>query len=187
MSPPLEPSSNNIQKYSEFIEEIVRTYNSTYDPKARSRDGKVLQLPNDSDNNDKANIVFMIGEGPQMPAKPEHCEYFLRFSSKISGSLTAPAERYIEEVYEVAKKYFGRRACFWHELYELDDGTHEPQYGWETVHDANQRLRNLVAEEKQAEGGRGESMEQGEEDEEEGKKEEIKREAEGQDGVEHEG
>lgn len=76
-----------------------------------------------------------------MPTSPEHCEYFLRFSSKISGSCGA-AEKYILEVNKIAGKWFGHRAKPWHEC--ADDA--EPVYDWKDVNDADKKLRELEKE-----------------------------------------
>ncbi|KEY70680.1 hypothetical protein S7711_11492 [Stachybotrys chartarum IBT 7711] len=85
----------------------------------------------------------MVGECPHLPSNPDRCDYFLRFSSKISGRLTSPAEPYIGGVHKIAKKYFGSRVHFWHEMDETGD---ERQYGyhdWQTVHDASKKLREV--------------------------------------------
>jgi len=54
----------------------------------------------------------MVGECPHMPGNSDCCDYFLRFSSKVSGRLTTPAELYIRSVYQIAKKHFGSRVHF---------------------------------------------------------------------------
>jgi hypothetical protein len=89
----------------------------------------------------------MIRECPHMPVDPDHCDYFLRFSSKVSGRLTAPAQQYIEGVYEIAKIYFDSRVHFWHELNEWGD-THEQwgYYSWDEVYSADKKLRELNVE-----------------------------------------
>ncbi|KAK3364352.1 hypothetical protein B0T25DRAFT_426466, partial [Lasiosphaeria hispida] len=80
-------------------------------------DGEVLQLPGDTGTfPNKHYILFMVGECPSMPAKPDCCDYFLRFSFKISGRLTACAEPYIRDVHLIAKNHFGDKVHFWHEL-----------------------------------------------------------------------
>jgi hypothetical protein len=72
-------------------------------------------MPTNSDRSDKVYIWFMIGECP------DRCDYFLRFSSKISGRLTTPAEPYIRSVHKIAKKHFGKRVHFWHEINDTRD------------------------------------------------------------------
>ncbi|KAM6485575.1 hypothetical protein HDV62DRAFT_355213 [Trichoderma sp. SZMC 28011] len=74
----------------------------------------------------------------------EYCNYFLRFSSKISGSLTMAAEPYIIDVLKIERKYFGRSVHFWHEMDEF--GEPEKQYGVHNlleVHDAEKEPREL--------------------------------------------
>ncbi|KAK3935954.1 hypothetical protein QBC46DRAFT_346097 [Diplogelasinospora grovesii] len=62
---------------------------NTYDEERRREDGKVLQLPGDRGIFlSKHYIQLMVGECPKMPANPDLCDYFLRFSSKVSGGLT---------------------------------------------------------------------------------------------------
>ena len=63
----------------------------------------------------------MVGECPHIPSNPDCCDYFLHFSSKVSRRLTTPAEPYIRSVYEIAKKYFGNRVHFWHEMNKTRD------------------------------------------------------------------
>ena len=123
--PRLEATASNKEIYSRFLDEIESTYQNVIDKEGRRADGKLLVIgPEGPDN---VNIWFMIGECPHMPADPNHCDYFLRFSSKVSGHLTAPAQKYIRGVYEIAKNYFSSRVHFWHELNEWGD-THE-QWG----------------------------------------------------------
>jgi hypothetical protein len=81
-------------------------------------DGKVLDIPTNPHHSDKIYIWFMVGH---MPGNPDRCDYFLRFSSKVSGRLTTPAEPYIRSVYQITKKYFGSRVHFWHEMVETGD------------------------------------------------------------------
>lgn len=78
-----------------------------------------------------------------MPSNPDRCEYFLRFSSKVSGRLTAPARPYILNVYKIAKRHFGSRVHFWHEMNETGDERQWGYYGWQEVHDAKKKLREL--------------------------------------------
>ncbi|KAI8267437.1 hypothetical protein K4K58_007850 [Colletotrichum sp. SAR11_239] len=65
-------------------------------------------------------------------------------NSKVSERLTAPAEPYIRQVFGIAKKYFGDRVRFWHDLDE--DISKEDCYGyyeWQEVNDAEEELRRL--------------------------------------------
>ena len=68
---------------------------NVYDKEGRMTDGKVLDIPTNSHHSDKIYIWFMVGECPHMPGNPDRYDYFLRFSSKVSGRLTTPAEPYI--------------------------------------------------------------------------------------------
>ena len=103
---------HNKKTYSLFLDEIIRTFETVYDTNGRRTDGKILE------GVDKTYISFMVEECPHLPSKPDHCQYFLRFSSKVSGHLTTPAEPYIRSVYNIAQKHFGSRVHFWHELCE---------------------------------------------------------------------
>jgi hypothetical protein len=99
---------------------------------------------------DSVYIWFMVGECPSIPKSPEHCDYFLRFSSKVSGRLTTLAQSYVEDVYEIVKIYFGSRVRFWHELNEF--GSERQRYGyydWNEIHAANKELRKLGTEVQQ--------------------------------------
>ncbi|KAL7467388.1 hypothetical protein ACHAXS_007625 [Conticribra weissflogii] len=137
--PRLEPTAKNKEAYRQFLDEIIKSYGQIYDRNARNEDGMVLKIPSDSDpDSKKCFITFMVGECPHLPSNPEHCTYFLRFSSKVSGNLTTPAEPYIRSVFNIARKYFGSRVCFWHELND--------QYGcysWNEVYEAEKKIRNL--------------------------------------------
>jgi hypothetical protein len=112
-------------------------------------DGKVLDIPTKSHHSDKIYIRFMVGECPHMPGNPDRCDYFLRFSSKVSGRLTTPAEPYIRSVYKIAKKYFGSRVHFWHEMVETGDERQWGYYDWREVHDADRKLRELETGQEQ--------------------------------------
>lgn len=138
--PRLEVTAENKETYQRFLDEIIDTYKDAYDPEARRDDGKVLEMPEDTDNPDRAYIMFMVGECPHLPNSPDHCDYFLRFSSKISGRLTAPAEPYIRDVRKIAKKHFGNRVHPWHGMNETDDQRQWGCYGWEEVNGAHRKL-----------------------------------------------
>jgi hypothetical protein len=141
--PRLEATTANKDIYQRFLDEIIETYGDVYDKEGRRADGKVLAMPTESDPSEKLYVWFMVGECPHLPSNPDRCDYFLRFSSKISGRLTSPAEPYIRGVYKIAKKYFGSRVHFWHEMNETGD---ERQYGyhdWQTVHDTSKKLREV--------------------------------------------
>ena len=141
--PRLEATASNKETYRRFLDEITNTYKDVYDEKARTTDGKVLAIPTTSHHSDEVYIRFMVGECPHIPCNPDRCDYFLRFSSKISGGLTTPAEPYIRGVYRIAKKYFGSRVHFWHEMVETEDERQWGCYDWQEVNDADRRLKEL--------------------------------------------
>jgi hypothetical protein len=107
----------------------------------------ILDTPTNSDHSDKDHVRFMVGECPHIPGNPDLCDYFLRFSSEISGRLTTPAEPYIRNVHKIAEKSFGSRVRFWHEPYETGDERQWGYYGWQEVHDGDRRLRDLETRE----------------------------------------
>lgn len=131
--------------YAEFVNKIIETYQDTLDENSRCENHKILQTPRDLSCDDKQNICFMIGEYPRIPFNPDHCGHFLRFSSKVSGRLTAPAEKYIRDVCRIAKGFFGSRVHFWHELNETDDERQYGKYDWKEVHDASKTLEEHSA------------------------------------------
>lgn len=150
ISPKLEVTTENKQVYQQFLDEIIETYQDVYDDEGRRDDGKILDLPNSSKYSQKNLIQLMIGECPNMPSSPEWCNYFLRFSSKISGRLTTPAEPYIRAAHQIAKKHFGSRVHFWHELYEGEEQKQYGIYGWDEVNAASRELRELGSENDQS-------------------------------------
>ena len=96
--PRLEATTCNKPTYQRFLDKFIIIYNDVYDRKGLRPDGKILEMPNDSEYS-KDCITFMVGECPKIPSNPERCDCFLRFSLKISGHLTTPAEPYIRNVY----------------------------------------------------------------------------------------
>jgi hypothetical protein len=143
--PPLESTAPVKETYRQFRDEIMRKYENIYDQEGRRTDGRILEIPTNSDN--KVHLSLMVGECPHMPYDPDHCCYFLRSSSKISGHLTTPAEPYIRDVHKIAKKYFGSRVYFWHELCETGDERQWGYYDWADVHKAEEKLRELERQE----------------------------------------
>lgn len=143
--PRLEATTVNKQAYQRFLDEVISTYDHIHDENGRREDGKILVVPATSDNLDKMYIRFMVGECPEMPSNAERCDYFLRFSSKVSGRLTTPAEPYIHGVHQIAQKHFGSRVHFWHELCEAGDERQWGCYDWLAVHEADEELRELEA------------------------------------------
>ncbi|KAF1837749.1 SET domain-containing protein [Decorospora gaudefroyi] len=73
-------------------------------------------------------IEFNVGEHPLLPFEGHK---FLRFSSKISGSLCGDAQEYVSTVSLIAEVSFGSRALCWSEIY--DQYGH---YGWKEVHES---------------------------------------------------
>lgn len=144
--PRLEANAENKKAYQQFLDEIIQTYKDVYDHDARRPDDKILELPNESEHSATHHIRLMIGECPEMPSRPEWCNYFLRFSSKVSGHLTAPARPYIDNVYKIAKKHFGDRVYFWHELRDSDDWRSWGFYSWSEVREADRELKELGSE-----------------------------------------
>jgi hypothetical protein len=141
--PRLEPTASNVETYRHFRDEIIRKYDDAYDEAGRRHDGKVLEVPTSTDDHDKFYLRLMVGECPQLPYAPDHCNYFLRFSSKVSGTLTMPAEPYIRDVYQIAKTYFGGLIHFWHEACETEDERQWGCYSWKEVNDGEDELRRL--------------------------------------------
>jgi hypothetical protein len=142
--PVLEPTPSNQEKYEHFVQEVMRTYSldhvnpdSYIDP--AKRPAKLVSKPQG------AILVFEVGEHPSMPYNPHLCNYFLRFSSKVSSASTGPAEPFIDGVYEIAKRRFGSRVYWWHELNEY--GTIAQQYGvydWGDIHRAQEELESAL-------------------------------------------
>jgi hypothetical protein len=123
--------------YEAFVLKIIEIYKDRHDDNSHREDRKVLETPLDASCDDKQNVRFTVGEGPHMPFNPNHCGRFLRFSSKISDHLTVPAERYIREVYQIAKNFFGSRVHLWHEMNETGDERQNGYYSWTEIHNAN--------------------------------------------------
>ncbi|TPX10705.1 uncharacterized protein E0L32_008274 [Thyridium curvatum] len=141
--PRLELNVADKQAYEEFLREVIDTYGGVHDKEGRRADGKVLVLPSDTDAPNKVNIWFMVGECPHLPSTPNRCNYFLRFSSKVSGRLTTPAAKYINGVHEIARKHFGDRVHYWHEMNETGDERQWGYYDWLEVQKADKELEAL--------------------------------------------
>jgi hypothetical protein len=115
-----------------FLRKVLRTYE--VGDEAERRDSVVRVMP----KSNGAYIEFMVGEHPIIPYS---CEYFLRFSSKVSGSLTATAKPYIKGVYKIAKKWLGDRVQFWHEMNETGDHRQWGYYDWNEVYAVRRRMK----------------------------------------------
>lgn len=74
-----------------------------------------------------------------MPSNLDRYNYFLCFSSKISGHLTTPAKSYIRNVYKIAKKHFGSKMHFWHEMDETGDEQEWGYNDWQEIHEAREK------------------------------------------------
>ena len=81
-------------------------------------------------------VEFQVGEHPRLPLEGHK---FLRFSSKVSGPTTAAAEPYIRRIYHIARKNFGQRVQFWHEIND-DFG----YYDWNAVNESFQSYNKSV-------------------------------------------
>lgn len=109
MVPRLENTEEEQYRWSKFLDEVKELY----------KHDTVFEL--------RANFVeFEVGEHPLLPFEGYK---FLRFSSKISSASTEAAEICIRQVCRIARKYFGSRIQFWHELNE----DYIPAYGWDEV------------------------------------------------------
>jgi hypothetical protein len=108
MVPRLEDTSSNATKWKIMIDAVRQMF--IHDPVMVTRDGY---------------LEFEVGEYPLLPFEGHK---FLRFSSKVSGSITYKAQPYIEAVYKIAEREFGERIQFWHEGVEVYG-----HYDWEEV------------------------------------------------------
>jgi hypothetical protein len=144
MYPALEPTPENQDKYEHFVQEVMRAYSvddadPDSNPDPANRPAEIVSKPQG------AILEFMVGEHPSMPYNPRLCHYFLRFSSKISGRLTTPAEPFLRGVYDIAKRKFGNRVTWWHEMNEW--GTEMEQYGvyrWKEVNRVQEKLESVL-------------------------------------------
>ena len=119
--PPLQASSpSDTTRWDHFLNAIKLKY--TTDPNVKVRDS--------------GDVVITQGEWPEL-LKEGH--KFRRFSSKISGSHAGEVERYLSEVYKIARTYFPGKVHWWSEFgYE---GEPEPKYGWAEVYDAARGMK----------------------------------------------
>jgi hypothetical protein len=93
--PVLKPTPSNKEKYEAFLREVLHTC-KVGDEGGRS-DSVIRVMP----KLNGAYIEFIIGEHPTIP---HNCDHFLRFSFKVSGSLTAAKNPYIEGTCKIMKK-----------------------------------------------------------------------------------
>lgn len=145
----MEPNPKNQDAYKHFINEISTKYKDVYNSSERRDENKILRMPGrtceDGQKYDDQFIYFRVGEWPRMPARPEHCHLFLRFSSKVSGSC-CDAASYIDEVYEIAKKHFPDYVHYWNECHDFEMDTRKTfgYYSWAEVRRAEQDMSRLV-------------------------------------------
>jgi hypothetical protein len=88
----LKPTPSNKEKHELFLREVLHT--CKVGDKGERSDSVVREL-------NGAYIEFIIGEHPTIP---HNCDHFLRFSFKVSGSLTAATNPYIEGTCKITKK-----------------------------------------------------------------------------------
>ncbi|CAN8095120.1 unnamed protein product [Discula destructiva] len=139
--PPLKPNQSNQDKYERFVRIILEQYGSDEGDGQLSlfeedRVARIVPKPNGT------YIEFDVGEHPILPYAADMCHYFLRFSSKISGTYTARAEHYIRGVARIAEQVFGERVKWWHEQAMVDDKRMIfGYYPWTLVNAVDKRMR----------------------------------------------
>lgn len=135
---PLAPTPANQDKYQRFIAEIMQTYANSSDCHANDSERVADLIPKAHG----ALLEFKVGEHPTLPYNPHLCHYLVRFSSEVSGRLTAPAESYLEGVYKVAARRFRKRVKWWHELNEWTWDLRDAYgyYDWREVHRVKEKL-----------------------------------------------
>lgn len=151
--PTLEPTPSNKEPFEHFLKEVLSTYSAA-----------------DEVKEDGAYIVFPVGEHPRIPFR---CEYFMRFSSKVSSNSTAATEPYIRGVFKIAKNWFSDRVHFWHEMNETDDHRQWGYYDWNPIYEARRKMKE--EEEKRGSGMQDGSNKESGESKNKGKEERKKR------------
>jgi hypothetical protein len=139
IQPPLDPIHQiNQDQYGRFIVELLDQYDCD--------DGSLEQIACLVPRGTGAYIEFEVGGRPAIPANPEMCQYFLRFSSRISGKQTQAAEpAVVRDVYRIAQGMFGEeRVRWWHEADETDDA--HTSSGWYSERQVT-RMRKLMMRE----------------------------------------
>ncbi|KAF4968183.1 hypothetical protein FSARC_4373 [Fusarium sarcochroum] len=124
MSPPLEPTEENILHYENFLGRLATEFKGQTDPDALTADKTVLITPSTPDasvSKEDASAFYhlMLAGCPKIPANPAHCDHFVDFSLcfRNDGGLSKPAvEDYNKRVYLIAKECFGKRVKYWHGL-----------------------------------------------------------------------
>ena len=60
-----------------------------------------------------------------------------------NGITSLNSASHIRNVHKIAKKHFGSKVHFWHEMNETGDERQWGYYDWQEVHDASKKLREL--------------------------------------------
>lgn len=141
--PRLNPDTVDREKYSNFVTEIVETYEGQQqrlynDNKDKNyKLGNMILFPGESPDSHKTNIVFLAGDRPGVPVSSEFCGFFLRFSSTVPEGNSDSVDRCVEEMIKLAWKHFGRdRVHFWKGLRAEEQG----KYTREMVADVEKEL-----------------------------------------------
>jgi len=122
MVPRLTRSKNDMEKWKKFIKTIQKNY--------------------DDDEQVKVHEHYIEFEAGEHPTLPFDGFKFLRFSSKVTGSIAARTSvwKYIECVTGIARLFFGGRARSWSELRD--------EYGfydWLDVHHSRKSYNKVIA------------------------------------------
>lgn len=141
--PTLERTEANQEKYQHFINEVLRAYEVNPTGGYGSTADCVAEVITKKNG---AYIEFKVGEHPILPYGPNMCHYFIRFSSKVSGPSTRLAEPFINGVYEIARRRFGDRVKWWHELREQTGDIRDAYgyYDWRQVYRVQGKMRNVL-------------------------------------------
>jgi hypothetical protein len=134
----------SVVAYHEFVEEVLAMYGDEHSSASFHKNGKIISTPTDTDHrHPPGKICFCLGEAPAFPSEAKHCNYFLRFSSKITKC--SVVEHYIREVCQIAKKHFGAwRVHFWHEFADYPNY----QYAWSDINEADRLFHEQLQQEK---------------------------------------
>jgi hypothetical protein len=117
--------ADSMVAYHEFVEEVLETFDHERSSASFRKDGQIISTPTETDHCSPGQICFCLGEAPSFPSDPKHCQYFLRFSSKITHC--SVTEHCIREVCQIAKKHFvAWRVHFWHDFQDFPND----KYAW---------------------------------------------------------
>ncbi|KAJ4248715.1 hypothetical protein NW762_012553 [Fusarium torreyae] len=106
--PPLVPTKQNKEAYCGFVGEVIDFF--------QGPSNKTFILILGSDPNlprmlDEGFVHFLLPAMPKIPIDAENCDCFLSFSSNVSASPVA--QRHVQEVFGIARRYFGGRVHRW--------------------------------------------------------------------------